>query len=57
MLYTFKVKGREDFVVQADGPMSAMSQANSHFGNLSQGAWMDGVQPRTYSWYLGNFFD
>lgn len=56
--YTFEVRGRPKFTVEATSPRDAYGPANKHFGCLPQGAWMETqAGSNSFFWALGNFFD
>jgi hypothetical protein len=56
MKYQFEANSKK-IVVEADGMLAAMTEANKQFGSLPRGVWMAVASLNSYRWVAGNFVD
>lgn len=54
--FHFEANGKK-IEIEATGMLNAMAEANKHFDNLPQGAWVANSSIRDFYWAKGNFFD
>ena len=54
--FQFEANGKK-IEIEATGMLNAMAEANKHFDNLPQGAWVANSSIRDFYWAKGNFFD